>query len=321
MLSVIQQVQSMGNNEECFLSSRSQDELFSFLTTLLDDAGQAITACASADLQVRLKKDRSLVTEADMKSERVIVEHIKNAFADDYIYSEESGCNHAAAVMTFPLTLDDDAEQGELAEPDWTFSARKEGDYVWIIDPLDGTTNFANNYPFYCVSVALGEVRSSGRIVTLAGGIHNPVDGSTYLAYRGGRAFCNGKRLKVAAERELQDSFLATGLCTKRGQATGGELVCSELVTGGADNSIRSDGASALDLALVAQGVYDGFWEQGLKPWDVAAGWLLVTEAGGKVRNYYSATDFNIEGGNIIAGNAVTVSRLAGFIGRGLGHA
>ena len=257
-----------------------------------------------------------------MASERVVVERIKHAFADDYIYSEESGCSHASAMLTFPLTLDDEEEeQGILAEPDWKFAARKEGDYVWVIDPLDGTTNFANNYPFYCVSVALGEVRSSGRIVMLAGGIHNPVDGATYLAYRGGGAFCNGARLKVAVERELQNSFLATGLCTKREQATGGELVCSELVTSGANHSVRSDGASALDLALVARGVYDGFWERGLKPWDVAAGWLLVTEAGGKVRNYYSSTDFNIEGGNIIAGNAVTVSRLAGCIGRGLGHA
>ncbi len=303
------------------MSSRSQDKLFSFLGALLDDAGKAITACISANIQVRHKKDRSLVTEADMASERVIVEYIKRSFAQDYIYSEESGCNPASAVTTFPLTIDNDEEQDGLAEPDWKFATRKEGDYVWVIDPLDGTTNFANNYPFYCVSVALGEVRARGRIVTLAGGIHNPVEGSTCLAYRGGGAFCNGERLKVAVERELQDSFLATGLCTKRKQATGGELVCSDLIMGGADNSVRSDGASALDLALVARGVYDGFWEQGLKPWDVAAGWLLVTEAGGKVRNYYTSTDFNIEGGNIIAGNAVTVSRLAGFISHGLGHA
>ena len=141
------------------------------------------------------------------------------------------------------------------------------------------------------------------------------------LAYRGGGAFCNGEPLKVAAERDLRDSFLATGLGTKRERATGGELVCSDLASGSADNSVRSDGASALDLAMVARGVYDGFWEQGLKPWDVAAGWLLVTEAGGKVRNYCSSTDFNIEGGDIIAGNAVTVERLAGFIKRGLEHA
>ncbi len=303
------------------MSSRSQDELFSFLGTLLGDAGKAITACSSTNLQVKHKKDHSLVTEADIASERVIVEHIKNSFADDYIYSEESGCNPASAVVDFSPPIDSDARQDELAAADWEFASRKEGDYVWVIDPLDGTTNFANNYPFYCVSVALGEVRARGDIVTVAGSIHNPVDDSTYLAYRGGGAFCNGERLRVAAERDLQDSFLATGLGTKREQATAGELVCSDLVTSGADNSVRSDGASALDLALVARGVYDGFWEQGLKPWDVAAGWLLVTEAGGRVRNYYSSADFNIEGGNIIAGNAITVSRLAEFINRGHGHA
>lgn len=302
------------------MSSRSQDKLFSFLGTLLHDAGQAIIARSSANLPVRQKKDRSLVTAADIASERIIIEHIKNSFTADYIYSEESGCNPASAVATSPLTIDANETQNELTAPDWSFATRKEGDYVWVIDPLDGTTNFANNYPFYCISVALGQVHASGRIVTSAGGVHNPVDGSTYLAFRGGGAFCNGDRLKVAAERALQDSFLATGLGTKREQATGGELVCSDLATGSADNSIRSDGASALDLALVARGVYDGFWEQGLKPWDVAAGWLLVTEAGGQVRNY-SSTDFNIEGGDIIAGNAVTVARLAGFIARGLKHA
>ncbi len=301
--------------------SRSQDKLFAFLETLLGKAGKEITACISTHLQVRQKKDRSLVTAADMASERVVVEQIKSLFGNDYVYSEESGCSLASAMTTFPLTLDDDGGQEEASEPDWKFAARQKGDYVWLIDPLDGTTNFANNYPFYCVSVALAEVRASGRMVTLAGGIHNPVDNTTYLAYQGGGAFCNGVRLKVADERELQDSFLATGLGTVREQATSGELVCSDLVTQGSDSSVRSDGASALDLALVARGVYDGFWEQGLKPWDVAAGWLLVTEAGGKVRNYYSATDFNIEGGNIIAGNAVTVSRLAGFISRDLGHA
>ena len=286
----------------------------------MHDAGKAIIACSSANLPVRQKQDRSLVTAADMASERIIIEHIKNSFADDHIYSEESGCNLAAAVTTSPRTIDNDAKQDELTAPDWSFATREEGDYVWVIDPLDGTTNFANNYPFYCVSVALGQVHASGRIVTLAGGVHNPIDGSTYLAYRGGGAFCNGKRLKVVAERGLQDSFLATGLGTKREQTTGGELVCSDLATESADNSVRSDGASALDLAMVARGVYDGFWEQGLKPWDVAAGWLLVTEAGGEVRNY-SSTDFNIEGGDIIAGNAITVSRLAGFIQRGLKHA
>ena len=187
MLSIIQQVQSRGNHESCFLSSRSQDRLFSFLDTLLSDAGKAITACISANLQIRQKKDRSLVTEADMASEKIVFEHIKHSFADDYIYSEESGCSPASAMMTFPLTLDD--EQDALPEPDWQFATRKEGDYVWIIDPLDGTTNFANNYPFYCVSVALGQVQSSGRIVVLAGGIHNPVDGATYLAYQGGGGF------------------------------------------------------------------------------------------------------------------------------------
>ena len=112
------------------MSSRSQDKLFTFLTTLLADAGKAITALISSELQIKHKKDRSLVTEADMASESIIVQHIKSAFANDYIYSEESGCHPAASMMTFPLTLDDD-EQDELPEPDWQFATRKEGDHVW----------------------------------------------------------------------------------------------------------------------------------------------------------------------------------------------
>ena len=300
------------------MASRSQDTLLAFLQEVLETAGKAINACISPDLRVRQKQDRSLVTEADMASEKVIIEHIQSSFAADYIYSEESGCHPAQAVTTFPLTGEEHVTKTTL---DWSFANRKQGDYVWVIDPLDGTTNFANNYPFYCVSVALGEVQAKGRIVTLAGGVHNPVDGATYLAYRGCGAFCNGQRLAVIAARDLQDSFLATGICTKGQRLAVGGQIGSNLDMGGVDNSIRSDGAAALDLALVARGVYDAFWEQGLKPWDMAAGWLLVTEAGGEVRNYHAATDFDIERGNIIAGNVVTVRRLAELITRSLAHA
>ena len=300
------------------MASRSPDTLLAFLQETLETAGKAINACISPDLRIRQKKDHSLVTEADMASEKVIIERIQSSFAADYTYSEESGCHPAQEVTTFPLAEEEHVDTNAL---DWSFADRKEGDYVWVIDPLDGTTNFANNYPFYCVSVALGEVQANGRIVTLAGGVHNPVDDTTYLAYRGRGAFCNGQRLKVTAERDLQDSFLATGICAKGQRLAVGGQIGSNIDLGGADNSIRSDGAAALDLALVARGVYDAFWEQGLKPWDMAAGWLLVTEAGGEVRNYHTVADFDIEDGNIIAGNAVTVARLAERIARDLPHA
>ena len=297
------------------MQSRSQETLFSFLQETLVAAGKAITACAATDLHIKQKKDRSLVTEADMASERIIIERIKAANADDYIYSEESGCSRAHAVVTFPLT--DDIPP---VTPDWQFTTRRAGDYVWVIDPLDGTTNFANHYPFYCVSIALGEVQDDGRIVTLAGGVHNPIDGATYLAYHNGGAYCDGQRLSVTAERRLCDSFLGTGIGTPRRHAPDG-IISSDLDMGAINNSIRSDGASALDLALVARGIYDGYWEQGLKAWDVAAGWLLVTEAGGVVRNYHTRAAFNMEGGNVIAGNTITVTRLAQFIAQGTFHA
>lgn len=300
------------------MTSRSPDTLLAFLQEVLETAGKAINACISPDLRVRQKKDHSLVTEADLASEKAIIAHIQSSFAADYIYSEESGCHPAQAITASPPTGEEHTDATAL---DWSFASRKAGDYVWVIDPLDGTTNFANHYPFYCVSVALGEVQANGNIVTLAGGVHNPVDDTTYLAYRGRGAFCNGQRLTVTAARDLQDSFLATGICTKGQRLTVGGQIGNNLDLSGVDNSIRSDGASALDLALVARGVYDGFWEQGLKPWDMAAGWLLVTEAGGEVRNYHTSADFDLEAGNIIAGNAVTVARLAALIARDLPHA
>lgn len=273
-------------------------------------AGDAIAALAFADLNIRQKTDHTLVTEADLASEKIIIANIRASFAGDYIYSEESGCSLAA---TPDISLGDE-DQARLTEPDWHVKARKQDDHIWIIDPLDGTTNFANRYPFYCVSVAVGQVEEDGRIETLAGGIHNPVDKSTYLAYRHGGAYHNDKKVTVAAERDFADSFLASGFCHQKGENLAACIdtlfkVACEV------NSIRKDGASALDLALVAQGTYDCFWEEGIKPWDIAAGCLLVTEAGGVVQNYRSnSPTFNIEGGNIIAGNAVTVARIQKFL-------
>lgn len=273
-------------------------------------AGEAIVAYASEDLHVRYKTDQTLVTEADLASEKIIITNIKESFTEDYIYSEESGCNLATALTTSSY----DDNQALDAEPDWHFKTRKPGDHVWIIDPLDGTTNFANSYPFYCVSVAVGQVEENGHIEPLAGGIHNPVDKSTFLAYRHGGAYHNDKKVAVAANRDFADSFLASGFCHQKGEALA-ECINTFFKVASEVSSLRKDGASALDLALVARGTYDCFWEEGIKPWDVAAGCLLVMEAGGIVRNYHSTSPvFDMEGGNIIAGNAVAVSRIQKFL-------
>lgn len=248
-----------------------------FLTTTLLEAGAELSRRFGGDNHVRTKADQSLLTDADLASEEVVLGQIRRHFPDDRIYSEEAGLSKGG---------------------------RPPGSYIWIIDPLDGTTNFANNYPFFCVSIGRGKFRADGSIELVSGGIHDPIRNKTYTATLGGGAFCNGQRLKASIRGELAKSFLVTGFYYQKGQALRREIERFSRVAETCQ-SIRRDGAAALDLALVAEGVYDAFWELGLAPWDLAAGALLVAEAGGSVVNYHgteSANGFQVEGEGVIAG-------------------
>jgi myo-inositol-1(or 4)-monophosphatase len=173
----------------------------------------------------------------------------------------------------------------------------------WIIDPLDGTTNFLHGIPIFAISIAL---ERDGQIV--AGVIFNPVMDELYVAERGGGAFMNERRLRVAQRSALPDCVIATGIphLGKPGHpAYVKKLAAVMMETAG----VRRAGAAALDLAWVASGRYDGFWEAGLKPWDIAAGMLLVREAGGFVSDL-SGGDRMIETGDICAGNEAVQRRL-----------
>jgi myo-inositol-1(or 4)-monophosphatase len=263
-------------------------QVLSFIRDSIKLAGAELMRMFDADNRVSVKADSSFLTAADLASEKILIERIKEAFPEDIILSEEAGLSSVS---------------------------REEGRYIWILDPLDGTTNFANHYPFFCVSCGRGQFLPNGKIRMVAGGIEDPVRQKTYLGGLGMGATCNGKPLKIGRPRELAQSYLVTGFYYNRGDKLKRDVerflkiatICP---------SIRRDGAAALDLAMVAEGIYDGFWELGLQPWDIAAGAVLVTEAGGILSNYGpdKGAFFDIEGEGLIAGHAATVEKISALL-------
>jgi myo-inositol-1(or 4)-monophosphatase len=252
----------------------------------LQTAGAELTKRFRTELRTQTKPDASLVTDADLASERVILAALRREFPRDTIYSEESGLSA---------------------------QARPTGGAIWLVDPLDGTTNFANGYPFYCVSIGRGRFRADGTIEMTHGGVLDVPRRRVYLATRGGGATVDGQRLRVTQERPMARAFLVTGFYYDQGTALQ-QAVSRFGRVASACQAIRRDGAAALDLALVAEGVFDAFWESGLKPWDVAAGSLLVEEAGGTVRTYEDETRYDVEAPSIISGAPKVVSEIAALL-------
>ncbi len=191
----------------------------------------------------------------------------------------------------------------EKARPGYGFLGEEGGETVgtdtthrWIVDPLDGTTNFLHGIPHFAISVAL---ERNG--VLVAGVIHNPITDELYIAERGSGAFMNDRRLRVSARREAAESVVGCGLpAIGRGgfEEHRKELAAVQSRFAG----VRANGAASLDLAYVAAGKFDGYWERGLKPWDIAAGVVLVREAGGFVSNCDGGDQFFAQG-DICAGN------------------
>lgn len=258
-------------------------EISSFVKEITGLSCQELMRFFQRGVTARWKPDDSLVTEADLASEAVVVGGIRKKFPDDIICSEESG----------------------LSSTD-----RTPGKAIWIIDPLDGTTNFANGYPCFCVSIARGVFDQSGKIQLTHGAIGDPVREKTYLATAGGGATVNGRPMRVRVQRPLKAAFLVTGFYYNTGDILAQEVErfhrIAEVCT-----SIRRDGSAALDMAMAAEGVFDAFWELGLKPWDVAAGALLVAEAGGTVVNYPPASGaFDVEAPGVICGSSAAVAAL-----------
>jgi len=263
-------------------------EEMAFLHDLSCRAGAELTNRFGSDVRVRQKSDRTLVTDADLASEKLILETLQRQRPRDKVFSEEAG-----------LSSED----------------RTPGTSIWIVDPLDGTTNFANNYPFFCVSIGRGEFDAQGGIRLMSGAVHDPIRGKTYVSQRGKGAWVNEKPIHVCPDRPPIDAFLATGFAYHRGENLRKDIEFFMSVAQTCQ-SIRRDGAAALDLALVAEGVYDGYWETGLRAWDLAAGALLVEEAGGVIRNFISpdGSRYDLERGDIICGTPSVVNLIAGLI-------
>ncbi len=260
-----------------------------FLHELSTRAGDELLRHFGTGVHVRHKQDNSLVTDADLASEKLILETIRKAYPKDLILSEEAGLSS---------------------------TQRTPGQAIWVIDPLDGTTNFANSYPFFCVSIARAVFDDKGHVHTQAGAVHDPIRKKTYVAEKGKGAFANRKPISCTADRPMKDAFLATGFAYHSGENLRKGIEFFHAVADTCQ-SIRRDGAAALDLALVAEGVYDGYWESGLGAWDLAAGSLLVEEAGGKIENFsQSPLGYNMEAGNIVCGTPTVVQFILGLLHR-----
>jgi myo-inositol-1(or 4)-monophosphatase len=203
----------------------------------------------ASGVPVEYKGEIDLVTEVDRACELAVVETLRSRFPDHDIVAEESDFERRGAR------------------------------HVWFVDPLDGTTNFAHSYPMFCVSIALAK---DGEIV--AGAVYDALHEELFTAEKGGGAHLNGKRLHVSSADALIRSLIITGFPYDLHEKLAARLRRFNKLMGIA-RAVRRDGSAALDLAYVAAGRADGFWEEILKPWDMHAGRLLVTEAGGVATN------------------------------------
>lgn len=227
------------------------EDFYQFALEVTYKAGEEVMRFFFKPHQISYKGEINLVTEADLASERLIKEHIYTKYPQHTILAEESGL-----------------KEGER------------GDMRWIIDPLDGTTNFAHGLPWFCISIAL-EVK--GEIVL--GVIYNPVLKEMFSALKGHGAFLNEKPIRVSQTQELIKALLATGFPYDIQQHPEPVMTRFHQMIMHA-RGIRRAGSAALDLCYVACGRFDGFWEERLHPWDTAAGMLIVQEAGGKVSDF-----------------------------------
>lgn len=222
-----------------------------------------------SSLKVSKKQHNDFVTEVDKASEETIIDTLKKAYPDHAILAEESGAS---------ANLHDDNEN------------------VWIIDPLDGTTNFIHGFPQYCISIAL---QQRGQITQAV--VYDPTRNEMFTASKGSGAYLNDKRIRVGNRTKLEDALIGTGFPFRETDGVDQYLKMFRLMTENC-TGLRRPGSAALDLCYVASGRLDGFFEKGLKPWDIAAGALIITEAGGIIGNFKGESDYLYQG-DVITGN------------------
>jgi myo-inositol-1(or 4)-monophosphatase len=239
------------------------------------EAGALLANYAERKIGFELKGDFDLVTEADRASERLITERLRSKFPSHGILAEEGGGHEGTS------------------------------EYVWYVDPLDGTTNFAHGFPAFNVTMALerhGEV--------IAGVTYDPTRQEIFTAERGGGAYLNNRRIHVSQASRLEDALVATGFPSRRRHLNINVHFYYQLAM--LTHGVRRAGAAGLDLAYVACGRLDAFWEFGLNPWDMAAGWLLVLEAGGRCSEMRGAP-LGVRSPHLIADNGLVHDELLGL--------
>ena len=249
------------------------DEMVNFACDIARDAGKLLMSMLPLGRwsgEVEEKESRELVSRADRTSEAMLVRHLEDRYPNHAIVAEEGGG-----------------------------SANGDAAYLWHIDPLDGTTNFLHGHPMFCVSLGAQEL-ATGEMI--AGVVYVPYLDEMFFAARGKGSFLNSRaiRLEVSSTDDLGDALVATGFAYDRDRYRNYD---NFLTMAKASRGVRRCGAAAIDLAYVAAGRYDAFWELGLSSYDVAAGALLITEAGGRVADFDAGDDW-LNGGHIIATNA-----------------
>jgi len=251
-------------------------------------AGDTIVAAAERlDLvKVREKEKNDYVTNVDQAAEEIVVEHLRKAYPEDRIVGEESGLLEGNA----------------------------NSEITWYIDPLDGTTNFVRGIPHYAVSIGC---LKNGKLEHAV--VYDPIRREEFVASRGKGASLNGRRIRVSNATHFDGALLGTGVPYRASQQPhiAGYMNCIEhFAASGA--GVRRAGAASLDLAYVAAGRMDAFWEIGLKPWDLAAGMLLIREAGGLLADF-SGRESSLESGNIVCGAPKLFKELLKVVNQNLG--
>ncbi len=237
-----------------------------FVVDIAREAGSFLKERLNKKHVINYKGDINIVTEEDRISEEMIKSRIRERYPDHDILAEESV---------------------GIARPSRC---------RWIVDPLDGTTNYAHSYPVFCVSIAFEKDNE-----ILSGAIYNPMLDEMFVAEKGRGAFLNGRKIRVSNTMKLSESLLATGFPydIRSDKNNNINYFCGMAKSA---QAIRRAGSAALDMAYVAAGRFDGFWELKLMPWDTAAGWLMISEAGGFVTDLFG-TPFHLEAPHILATN------------------
>jgi myo-inositol-1(or 4)-monophosphatase len=231
------------------MNSKNISKMFDVACKAATETGEVLSRKQQSEFFVSKKGRVDLVTEMDLLAEGMIVDQIRTHFPEHQILAEERG----ESLGSVPIK--------------------------WIIDPLDGTTNYAHGYRFFCVSIG---VEVEGEI--MLGVVYDPICDELFSSIRGGGAELNGQPISVSEEADLLDSLLCTGFSYGEDEIAANLKLFNQMVR--VSRSVRRDGSAALDLCYIACGRFEGFWELSLNPWDVAAGTLIIREAGGLVSRF-----------------------------------